>query len=374
MTARPTIAVYRDFLLPFSETFIQAQAGAMRHFDPVFVGRSRVDGIALDEARIEVVDNGGLSGMSAALRYRAGQAPEGFVTRVRARRPVLIHAHFGPDALNAYPLQRRLHIPLIVTFHGYDTAPSAGRSDGLLERHYKRRRHLLADRAACILAVSDFIRKRLIDLGVPERQVRTHRIGVDTTRFIPAARTAREPVVLGIGRFVEKKGFEYLIDAMQIVERQVPGARLVMIGEGPLREDLENRASARLGRYEFVGPISSEDVVTWLQHARALAVPSVTTPSGDTEGLPMTVIEALASGLPVAASEHAGIPEAVIHEHTGLLSRERDVAATAENLVRLLTDDDDWDRLSSNGVTHVRRGFDLKRQTEILEAMYAEFS
>jgi glycosyltransferase involved in cell wall biosynthesis len=108
--------------------------------------------------------------------------------------------------------------------------------------------------------------------------------------------------------------------------------------------------------------------------ARVLAAPSVTSRSGDTEGLPMTVVEALATGTPVVGSRHAGIPEAVIDGRTGLLVPEGDDEALADGLLKVLSKDELWDDLSAAGRAHAERAFDLHRQTEALEDLYAEFA
>src|SRR6202043_2288342 len=102
----------------------------------------------------------------------------------------------------------------------------------------------LASGASRVIAVSDHIRRRLIGLGFPEALIRTHYIGVDLAQFSPAALEQREAVVLGVGRFVEKKGFEYLIDAMAEVQRCSPGTKLILIGSGPLGAHLRRRAAS----------------------------------------------------------------------------------------------------------------------------------
>jgi glycosyltransferase involved in cell wall biosynthesis len=372
-TSLPAALIYRDFLLPYSETFIHAQASALQKHRAVLVGRNRVSGIDLEDDAVEIVDTGGWTGRGRALRYRLGSVPPDFVARIRAREPVILHAHFGPDALNAHALQQKLAVPMLMTFHGYDATGATGLASGFHGYRYGRRRPLLAERAACILAVSDFIRDRLIALGIPDRLVRTHHIGVKTDRFTPTSRDSRSLTVLAVGRFVEKKGFEYLIDAMSIVQSQVPEAELVLIGDGPRRDELWQAARANLRRFRMPGPLSPGQVAQWMQQARVMAVPSVTARSGDTEGLPMTVAEALASGLPVVASAHAGIPEAVLDGQTGFLAPERNSEVLADRLIAVLSEDSLWDQLSVAAREHALEEFDLGRQTEVLEEIYAEF-
>lgn len=373
MPRRPTVGIYREFLLPASETFILGQARSLERFAPVLVGRRRVEGLELGNTATELVNRGGSRGGLLEVVHRAGFAPPSFARRVAARRPALLHAHFGPDALNALPLARRLEVPLIVTFHGYDAYQRMDLSEGFNAWRYGRRRARLGREAACLVTASEHMRQRLIDLGLPESKLRTHYIGVDTSRFATAPRDQREPVVLGVGRLVEKKGFADLIDAMAAVTQTVPGARLVLIGGGPLAGELRARArQAGLARFEMTGSLAPAAVARWMRRARVIAVPSVTARSGDTEATTMTVLEGMSSGLPAVATRHGGIPETIADGVNGLLVAERDVRGLAAALTAVLTRDQLWDRLSAESRRVVRQRFDLHEQTRALEDIYLD--
>lgn len=368
----PRALIYRDHLLPFSETFILSQANALRSYSPFFAGRRRVEGIDLSGYETAVVNEGGARGKAREARYLCGRPPRDFVARLESLSPVLMHAHFGPDAVNALPLQSRLDLPLVVTFHGYDASQRAELRNGLMAWRYGHLRHLLVDRAASLLAVSNHIREKLVALGIPGSRIRVHRIGVDLTNFSPAPLEKREPVVLGVGRFVEKKGFEFLIDAMAAVQRASPETELVLIGSGELEGDLRARASRKLQSFRIFGPCPAEEITGWMKRARLLAAPSVTDSSGNTEGLPITVVEALASGLPAVATRHAGIPEAVADGESGFLVPERDVEALADRILDLVRDDAGWEAMSAASRAIAEREFDLTAQTGKLEEIYAE--
>jgi glycosyltransferase involved in cell wall biosynthesis len=220
------------------------------------------------------------------------------------------------------------------------------------------------------IAVSEFIRRRMLERGFPEDRIVVHYIGVDTEFFRPDPTVVREPVVLFVGRLLEFKGVTHLIAAMREVQARVPEAELVIAGSDVLREQLEHQARESGVRARFLGTIRPEEVRGWMNRARVLCVPSVTTASGRTEGLPTVVNEAQAMGLPVVGSVTAGIPEAVLDGQTGLLGREGDRAALAANLEVLLTDAALWDRLSVAGMQRARERFDLRRQTALLEDLY----
>jgi colanic acid/amylovoran biosynthesis glycosyltransferase len=372
MPGGPRALIYRDHLLPFSETFILSQANAMRTYAPLFAGRRRVNGIDLAEREVIVVNEGGARGWAREVRHLGGRPPRDYVERLASLSPRVMHAHFGPDGVNAMPLQRRLGVPMIVTFHGYDATRANGLRNGLPAWRYGRRRPRLVDRADVLLAVSNHIRDNLLALGVPGPRVRVHRIGVDLGRFTPAPLSERQPVVLGVGRFVEKKGFRFLIDAMAMVQRTMPELELVLIGDGELAEELRDRGARKLKAFRIFGPLRPEEIGDWMRRARLLAAPSVVDRAGNTEGLPITVVEALASGLPAVATRHAGIPEAVADGASGFLVDERDAAALAGRIEEIARDDRGWARMSAASRRIAARDFDLAKQTAELERIYDE--
>jgi colanic acid/amylovoran biosynthesis glycosyltransferase len=144
----------------------------------------------------------------------------------------------------------------------------------------------------------------------------------------------------------------------------------VMIGDGELKTELETLAAKLLRRYQFLGFQTQSVVKSWMDRSMVLVVPSVTASTGDSEGLPTVVVEAQAMGLPVVASHHAGIPQAVIDGETGFLTAERDIAGLATSILQLFRDPELWQRFSLNGKEHVEKNFNLHKQTTILESIY----
>jgi glycosyltransferase involved in cell wall biosynthesis len=145
-------------------------------------------------------------------------------------------------------------------------------------------------------------------------------------------------VVLGVGRFVRKKGFEYLIDAVARLASQREGLRLVLAGDGDLRDEFTARIADRgLGaRVILPGVLHQDEVAASLAAADVVVVPSVRDPSGNVDGLPNVVLEALASGTPLVATPAGGIASVVQDGQTGLLVPEADPAALATAIGRLL--------------------------------------
>jgi glycosyltransferase involved in cell wall biosynthesis len=367
------VLLFRSELLPLSETFIAAQAGALRRYDPWFAGLKRVTGgRALDKARvIAATERNSLRAKIARRVYlRAGFAP-GFLRRVEAVGAELIHAHFATDACAALAIERRLRVPLMVTLHGYDvTNNEAALCGSSLGRAYLRRRQALWERARVFVCVSEWIRRKALERGFPEEKLWVHPIGIDVEAFRPADSETKERLVLFVGRLVEKKGVAYLLRAMRSVEARVPDARLAVLGDGPLRGALEAEARGSLRRCEFVGAASAVVVREWMRRAAVVAIPSVTAANGDAEGLCLVVCEAQAMGVPVVGFRGPGIE--VSDGETGLLVPERDEVALAEALFALLRDEAVAARMGAAGRRRVERLFDLRRQTALLEDKYDE--
>jgi colanic acid/amylovoran biosynthesis glycosyltransferase len=365
-----SVLVFRSQLLPYSETFIAQQARAMRRYAPVLVGAQRVAGANIDDLHTITLEAG--PSTRGRLARRVGRYPTAVLDELRATDPVILHAHFGPDGFKAAPLARRLGVPLVVTFHGYDASQSISPRAGARAWWYGRRLPCLGGAATRVLAVSDYIRGRLIERGLHADDVVTHYIGVDTDRFSPSPLAARTPgLVLAVGRFVEKKGFGDLVEAFGGVAARVGHARLVILGDGPLRAALAARATAAGLPVTMPGAVSSDAVREWLHQAEVVAIPSVTAPNGDTEGLPTILTEAMACGVPVVGTRHAGIPEAVVEGVTGALVGERSPEDLAQALIGLLQDPA---RASSFGIEARSRAvarFDLQTQTQGLEQIYA---
>lgn len=372
--SKPPVIFYSGRLLPPSETFVRAQAERLSQFTPYYVGSRRVEGLSIPPERTVVVNSGSLVGAGKEAIYKwFGYAPE-LVRHIRAIAPRLIHAHFGVCGALALPIVRRVKLPLIVTFYGLDATMTDeyARTHSISTRVYLQRREALKRETDLLIAVSEFIRDRLIAQGFPADKIIAHYYGVDTDRFQPDPNVEREPIVLFVGRLAEKKGCEYLIRAMAKVEAQNEEAELAIIGDGPRRGELEALAKRELRRYRFLGLQPSETVQQWMNRARLLAAPSVTASTGDSEGLPTVVVEAQSMGLPVVGSIHAGIPQAVVPEETGFLAAERDWQALAAYILRLFDDGDLWQRCSVKARERMRADFDLSKQTQRLEQLYSD--
>jgi colanic acid/amylovoran biosynthesis glycosyltransferase len=370
------IVVFRDPLLSSSETFILSQTVMLSQYVPYFAGSHRVKGLELNDQRVIVINKTGslLEIIKEKLFKLVLHPPSTLISQMRAISPVLIHAHFALDGVLALPIARKMNIPLLVTLHGYDVTvidESWAKHPSYTGRRFPARRPKLIDAEFVqFIAVSEHIKRKAVASGYPEDRITVHYIGVDTDRFVPVDHIPDKVSVLFVGRLVEKKGCSYLIQAMRQVQKVIPNAELVIVGDGPLRAELEVQAKG-LDNCTFMGMQNHTVVMELMRKSRVFCIPSVTSSTGDTEGLPIVVYEAMATGIPIASTYSAGIPEAVIHGRTGLLAPERDVEVLADNLTRLLQDEALWSQFSSHSREVCERSFSLAVQSAELEKIYS---
>jgi colanic acid/amylovoran biosynthesis glycosyltransferase len=177
-------------------------------------------------------------------------------------------------------------------------------------------------------------------------------------------------LVLFVGRLVEYKGCDYLLRAMEIVQRARPNAHLAVIGDGTARGDLEELAKSLHIKCKFLGEMKSPAIRAWLEKARVFCGPSVTLANGQSEAFGVVFLEAQAMGVPVVSFRHGGIPETMREGVTGLLAGERDLQGLADHLLRYLGDEAFWKDSRLQGMQWVRANFDNGVQVAKLEDIY----
>jgi len=368
--------VYRNVLLPLSETFVFAQTGALKSFDARYIGMKPVpDGLPVRGRSIVLTEND--SWISKFRRYvfmLSGYGPT-FLRRLKAEKPDLIHAHFSLDGSFALPLAAALNVPMVCSLHGYDiTTRDEYIGKSLPGRIYLRRRKELWERVSKFVPTSQYIRDRAVAAGFPAEKMEVVYSGLDLDKFTAGDEPRNRNLILYVGRLVEKKGGPYLLKAVAKVAETNPDVELVIIGDGPLRESMEREAKELKINCRFLGklmnPEPGNSVHDWMRRARVFCGPSVEASDGNSEGVPFVFVESHALGLPAVSFDHAGIKEAVIHGETGLLAPERDIETLAAYLLRMLTDDVFWQKCSDRGRSWVWERFDLNRLTHQLESLY----
>jgi len=285
------------------------------------------------------------------------------------RRYDICYCAFGMDAPHALRLRRLgvLDGALAVAFRGADTTKYvARRGPGIYARTFRE--------ARLLLPVCDFLGRRLVQLGAPAERVVVHRTGIDLARWPYRERRPAADGTLrlaGVGRLVEKKGFAHVLRAVKMLGARGVRAECAIYGDGPLRDRLVGLA-AELGvadRIRFEGRHGQETVREGLERADALVAASVTASDGDEEGIPNVLKEAMASGMPVVGTRHAGIPELIEDGVSGWLVPERDDLALADALARLAAEAQRWPAMGRAGRAKIEREYDIHRLNDRLAGM-----
>ena len=254
------------------------------------------------------------------------------ITReLKRQRVTVLLAEYGPAAMELLPCAEAAGIPLVAHFHGYD----AHRKEPL--QRYDNYRALF-EKAAAFVVVSRAMERQLLALGAPRDRLHYICYGIDTDRFIPGNAGSAPPHFLSLGRFTDKKAPHLTLLSFLEAWRMRPEARLTMAGGGELWESVRQLVVAYgLGQVvDLPGILTPDQVAERMRRSRAFVQHSVLTGAGDSEGTPLAVLEAMASGLPVVSTMHAGIPDVVTHGVSGLLSSEYDVGSMARHLVSMI--------------------------------------
>jgi len=287
----------------------------------------------------------------------------------------LVLCNFGPVGLQAAKAAQSLgadHAPIWTIFHGYDMS-------SYLLRHGENVYDPLFARGDRFLAISEHWAERLRQLGCPPERIGILRMGVDCDAipFVPPRNPGPNALrLLFVGRLVEKKGAEYAIRALAWVRETHPRLdwSFTIAGDGPLSDELEALAQS-LGvsdRVRFLGLVSSRQVREELARADIFILPSVISADGDKEGIPVSLMEAMAAGVPVVSTFHSGIPELIEHGVSGLLAPERDWMALGEQIAILLADGSRRVELADEARKVVEQRFNQAKLKAELAAMIEE--
>ena len=284
---------------------------------------------------------------------------------VRERRITHLHAHFATVATNVTRLASRLSgVPYSFTAHAKDIY-----HDEVEEADLRRK----LQQAVTVVTVSDYNRNHLRDrFGDDAARVRRIYNGLDLQEFPYAPPENRPPLVMGVGRLVDKKGFGDLIEACALLDQRGRKFRCEIIGDGVLKAALAEKISAlRMGdSVELLGPRDREEVKHRMRRAGVLAAPCVISPNGNRDGLPTVLIEAMALGTPCISTAVTGIPELVRDGETGLIAAQHDPASLADAIERLLDDRALGLRLAAAARRLVEAEFDIHRNTVALRDVF----
>lgn len=286
-----------------------------------------------------------------------------------AERCQMLHIYFGNNGLFWLPFLNNCQIPSVVSFHGADVQVNIDSPVA------KRRLKDLFAASALVMARSESLASALIGLGCSPDKLRIQRTGIPLDTFRYFARDRPEDGawrLLQACRLIEKKGLDLSIRAFSAFSKLYPKALLTIAGEGPLRKSLEKlTADLRLeGRVRFAGFLGQSELLSLYQDSHLFLHPSEQTPNGDREGVPNSLLEAMATGLPCIATRHGGIPEAITHLESGVLVPEADLAGLEHWLACLVVDDHLRDALGRRAAQTIKENFELTAQIAKLEEIY----
>lgn len=367
LSSRKSVGIFRNTALYPSEVFISEQLNAMRDYRPVLLCRNMVG-----KPNVERILNLSDSGRAEFIKFSLLRTAPLFESRIRNAGLGLIHAHFLPDAVLISKIAKNLNLPLVATSHGFDTQMSRwsqfktkkpSNLQFLLHEH-----ELYAD-AAAFIAVSNFMRDKMIARGVPSPKIITHYIGVDTKKFTPSPQNSG--YVLNVSRHVSWKGVDVVLKAFSLLPKSL-GLKLIQVGGGSETPQLHQLAT-ELGisdRVEWRG-VQPHSVVRKLMQACSCYVQaSMPDRNGQTEAFGMVLLEAAASGVPVIASDSGGMPEAMVENETGYLFQPGNYEELAEKIGFVMGNTFDWRKNMGRAGRNFAISRDLHSQTKLLENIY----
>jgi colanic acid/amylovoran biosynthesis glycosyltransferase len=277
----------------------------------------------------------------------------------------LLHCHFGTRAHLAAALRSLgiLDVKIVTTFHGIDVSALVRRKGA---EHYQ----LLFRFGALFLPISEMWAHRLCELGCDPARIRVHHVGIDCS--LNAFRERRldsradaSVKLISVGRLVEKKGHTHTLRALAQLRRRRPDLSMTLdiVGEGDLKSGLEKEVAALelTDVVEFHGGLPHRETLSLLNDASIFILPSVTSEDGDMEGIPVSLMEAMARGIPVISTYHSGIPELIEDGVNGFLVPERDDEALARSIERTIDSAPRWPEIGRAGRRTIEIDFNRQK-------------
>jgi colanic acid/amylovoran biosynthesis glycosyltransferase len=374
MTKRTKVLIFTDNFLRNNEAFLVEQARQLFRYRPEFLVFYRIPSKHAQNCSITVnCFRDSARGRFGELLLKGGHlAVPNTVPGLDGCG--LIHAHFGANGLLAWPLAKKLGVPLITTFHGHDATFDGNPFSvaGIYNKIFfiAGRRALARNKLTCI-AVSDYVAKRLASFGFSPDKVMRHYIGIDTSFFTPAASVQHAPNrIVNVARFTEYKGHRFIVEALGRLADAGHDIELVLVGQGPLRDEVERQARKRIRKVIMLENQSREQIRELVRSARLYIHGSYALENGHAEALGIAILESQAVGTPVVAFDSGGVAEGIDPGRSGFVVPEKDINAMSDAVAKLLLDPNRWQSFSNAGIRFTRTKFDIVRQTRELENIY----
>ena len=288
------------------------------------------------------------------------------LTKTEAR---LLHIYFGQIAVHLLPLIRTWTNPSVVSFHGADVLVDMNKPA------YRAATKDMLNKINLVLVRSESLRRAVVDLGCDEKKIEIMRTGIPIDDFPFHERSSPqngEWRFVQACRLIDKKGLAVALRAFASFLKRYPQAKFTIAGEGPLLARLQQLTHELHidNHVSFAGFVSQEQLREIFYASHVFLHPSEVGPDGNQEGIPNSMLEAMATGLPVFATRHGGIPEAIEHGISGILVPEQDAAALGQALFDAAEDRQRLVEIARTGAEVVRQKFDLRAQAQRLEEIY----
>jgi len=375
----PVVASYCATFLKPEMLHIYRQITALQRVAPIVIAQKRENSARFPFDKIDIVSKPALHFLRRfwfrELRDKPWQISGGelraLLEILRKTDAELLHIYFGQIAVHLLPLIRAWPKPSIVSFHGADVMVDMNKPA------YRTATKQMLGAVKFVLVRSESLRRAVIELGCDESKIQVQRTGIPLDEFPFRERSIPQNGAwrfVQAGRLIDKKGLPVTLRAFANFLRRYPDAMLTIAGEGPLRGRLQDLARELKieNRVSFAGFISQDQLRDVYYRSHVFVHPSETGPDGNQEGIPNSMLEAMASGLPVFATEHGGIPEAIKHGVSGVLVPERDDEELAWALVNAVEDPAFLWRIAHSGAEMVQDNFGLRMQTRRLEDIYLQ--
>lgn len=290
-----------------------------------------------------------------------------FYDSFKKNRPDVVLAEYGITAVDILPYLQLLKIPMVVHFHGFDASVTE-----IIEKQNKNYK-MVFNYASSIISVSEVMTKRLIGMGCSEKKIIKTCCGPNDL-FLNLKPEYKEPTMVSVGRFVEKKAPYFTILAFNEALKKFPDAKLRIAGDGPLLpvcKDLVKYLKIEKN-ITFLGILSPEEIMDEMKNAMVYIQHSKTAANGDMEGTPVGILEAHAAALPVISTYHAGIPDVVVHGETGFLVNEGDVAEMSRYMVKILESPNTAKQMGEAGRLRIRQHFSMEKHIALLQTTLQE--
>ncbi|HUE41125.1 MAG TPA: glycosyltransferase [Chthoniobacterales bacterium] len=374
---RPVVALYCATFLKPEMLHIFRQITGLQRVRPVVIGQKRENPETFPFEKIDIIEKPAthflrrfwsrqICNKPWQLSAREAEAITAVLSRESAQ---LLHIFFGHIAVHLLPLIRKFSKPRVVSFHGADVLVDMDKPA------YRKATSEMLRLVTRVFVRSASLQRAVVELGCDENKIDIVRTGIPLREF--SFREREFPSdgkwhFLQASRLVQKKGIATTLHAFTRFLNHYPDATLTIAGEGPMSAELKEltRKLKIADRVKLPGFLPAEKLRGVYYASHIFLHPSETGSDGNQEGIPNSMLEAMATGLPVFATDHGGIPEAIENGVSGILVAERDYEALSRVLIEAVQDRDFLKRLARNGAKVVAEKFDQRKQIERLEEIY----